>query len=63
MPLPSKDQIELALEKETNKGILELNSSKISQEKNDILQSPIFHRVSRGKTGLAAGNIMFFQIN
>jgi len=38
MPLPSKDQIELALEKETNKGILELNSSKISQEKNDILQ-------------------------
>ena len=38
MPLPTKDQIEIALEKETNKGILELSSSKIKQEKNDILQ-------------------------
>lgn len=38
MPLPTKDEIENALEKETNKGILDLTSSKIKQEKNDILQ-------------------------
>ncbi len=38
MPLPGKEDIEDALEKETNKGILELTSSKIKQDKNDILQ-------------------------
>jgi len=38
MPLPTKDEIENALDKETNKGILDLTSSKIKQEKNDILQ-------------------------
>lgn len=38
MPLPSKEDIETALEKEANKGILELTSSKIKQDKNDILQ-------------------------
>lgn len=38
MPLPTKDEIENALEKETNKGILDLTTSKIKQEKNDILQ-------------------------
>lgn len=38
MPLPSKDALTNALNKETNKGILELTSSKIKQEKNDILQ-------------------------
>ena len=38
MPIPSKNEIEVALEKESNKAILELTSSKIKQEKNDILQ-------------------------
>ena len=38
MPLPNKEDIEIALEKESNKGILNLTSSKIKQEKNDILQ-------------------------
>ena len=38
MPLPSKEMIEKALEKESSKGILELNKSKIKQTKNDILQ-------------------------
>ena len=38
MPIPSKNEIEVALEKESNKSILELTSSKIKQEKNDILQ-------------------------
>lgn len=38
MPLPSKEEIETALERETNKSILELTPAKIKQEKNDILQ-------------------------
>ena len=38
MPLPSKEEIEVALERETNKGILELTRAKIKQEKNDVLQ-------------------------
>lgn len=38
MPLPTKEELEAALEKETNKGILELNSAKIKKDKNDILQ-------------------------
>ena len=38
MPLPSKEEIERALEKQTNNSIMELTSSKIKQEKNDILQ-------------------------
>ena len=38
MPLPTKEEIENALEKDSNKGILDLTSSKIKQEKNDILQ-------------------------
>lgn len=38
MPLPSKDEIEKALEKDTNNAIMELTPSKIKQEKNDILQ-------------------------
>lgn len=38
MPLPSKEQIEHALEKQASNSIMELTSSKIKQEKNDILQ-------------------------
>lgn len=38
MPLPTKEQLELALEKESNKSILELTTAKIKKEKNDILQ-------------------------
>ena len=38
MPLPNKEEIESALERETNKSILELTPAKIKQEKNDILQ-------------------------
>ena len=38
MPLPTKEELEAALEKETNKGILELTSAKIKKDKNDILQ-------------------------
>ena len=46
MPLPNKEDIETALEKETNKGILELTSSKIKQEKNDILQNSVIARAT-----------------
>lgn len=38
MPLPTQDEIEHALEKESNNGILKLNKATITQEKNDILQ-------------------------
>ncbi|MGI9554417.1 MAG: hypothetical protein ACR2M6_00460 [Vampirovibrionia bacterium] len=38
MPLPTKEDLEVALEKESNKGILELTPAKIKKEKNDILQ-------------------------
>lgn len=38
MPNFSKEKVENALENETNSQILELTSSKISQDKNDILQ-------------------------
>lgn len=38
MPLPSKDKIEQALEREDSIRILELTTAKIKQEKNDILQ-------------------------
>jgi hypothetical protein len=38
MPLPSKEAIEKAIEKEENEGIMKLNKGKIKQEKNDILQ-------------------------
>ena len=38
MPLPTKDDIEHALEKESNTSILNLTSAKIKQNKNDILQ-------------------------
>lgn len=38
MPLPSKEEIEHALEKDSNNSILNLTSAKIKQEKNDILQ-------------------------
>ena len=38
MPLPSKDAIEHALEKQSNGSIMALTSSKIKQDKNDILQ-------------------------
>jgi len=38
MPLPSNDIIQYVLENETNENILELTSSKIKNDKNDILQ-------------------------
>ena len=38
MPNFTREKIEHALENETNSNILELDSTKISQEKNDILQ-------------------------
>jgi len=38
MPLPSKEKIEKAIENETNANIMELTTSKIKKEKNDILQ-------------------------
>ena len=38
MPLPSREEIEKALEAETSQGIMELSSSVIKQQKNDILQ-------------------------
>ena len=44
MPLPTKEDIENALEKNTNMGILNLTTSKIKQEKNDILQRLQFSR-------------------